>query len=272
MEGGAEMKTILAAVDNSLAGRPVIATASALAKVLGAHVEAVHVRVNGDRTARSAAEAAGISLRSLAGPVVERLVAAGTPDEVVAMAIGARGIAPRRHAMGGTAAAVATELCKPIAIVPPDASVPTLFRRVLVPLEGPLSSTPAPSGIFDLARDTEIDVITLHVLDEDSIPLFTDQPQHEHLAWAREFLARYFPSGLGQVRLETRVGRSEELVPAVAEECGCDVIALGWSQELAPGRAPVVRGTLERSRLPVILVPVQSATDAEQTPALSAQS
>jgi hypothetical protein len=59
------------------------------------------------------------------------------------------------------------------------------------------------------------------------------------------------------VRLETRVGRSDELVPIVAAECGCDLVALGWSQELAPGRAPVVRATVERSHLPVLLVPVR---------------
>ena len=68
--------------------------------------------------------------------------------------------------------------------------------------------------------------------------------------------------GLGTVRLETRVGRIDELVPLVAEECDCDLIALGWSQELSPGRAPVVRGTLERSHRPVLLVPVE-LTNAE---------
>jgi hypothetical protein len=53
------------------------------------------------------------------------------------------------------------------------------------------------------------------------------------------------------------VGRAEDLVAAVADDCGCDLVALGWSQELAEGRAPVVRGTLERSRLPILLVPVR---------------
>lgn len=35
-----------------------------------------------------------------------------------------------------------------------------------------------------------------------------------------------------------------------------DLIALGWSQELAGGGAAVVREALERSRVPVLLVPV----------------
>ena len=51
----------------------------------------------------------------------------------------------------------------------------------------------------------------------------------------------------------------------MAEECGCDVIALGWSQELAAGRAAVVRETLERSSRPLLLVPVQSADSRDAT-------
>jgi hypothetical protein len=128
---------------------------------------------------------------------------------------------------------------------------------VLVPLEGSLSTSLAPRSIVELARGANVDVIALHVHDSDSVPAFTDQPQHEHEAWAREFMARYCPWGIGTVRLETRVGRAAELVPAVADECGCDLIALGWAQELAPTRAPVIRSTLERVQMPVMLLPVR---------------
>lgn len=251
------MKTVLAALDNSLAGTPVLAAARALASLLEARVEAVHVRTNGDRTARNTAQAAGIPLSTVSGPVVERLVQAGQVEDVVALAIGARGTPSGRRPLGGTAAAVATALLKPVIVVPPDAPAREEFRRVLVPLEASLSASLAPRTILELAREATVEAVALHVYDEDSLPPFTDQPQHEQAAWAQEFLARYCPAGLGSVRLETRVGRSDELVPLVADECGCDLVALGWSQELAAGRAPVVRGTLERSRLPVLLVPVR---------------
>jgi len=115
----------------------------------------------------------------------------------------------------------------------------------------------APRAIVELAQGTELDVIVLHVHEEASLPLFTDQPQHEQPAWAREFLRRYCPWGIGAVRLEIRVGRSEELVPLVAEQTDADLIALGWAQQLVPGRAPVVRATLERARTPIMLVPVE---------------
>ena len=69
------MKKVLAALDNSLAGKSLLAAASTFATLLGAEVEALHVRTDGERTARNAAEAAGIRLRATTGPVVERLYA-----------------------------------------------------------------------------------------------------------------------------------------------------------------------------------------------------
>lgn len=258
------MKTVLVALDNSPAGKSVVASALAFAALLDAEVEALHVEVDGSRTARKTAESAGIPFRRATGPVVERLVEAGEEDTVIALALGARGTPAARRPLGGTAAAVATALAKPVLIVPPDADPFPTFRRVLVPLEGTPSTSLAPRAIFELAGDAVIDVLALHVHDLDSIPAFTDQPQHEQRAWAREFLLRYCPWGLGTVRLETRVGRSGELVPLVAEQCDCDLIALGWSRELSSDRAPVVRETLERSRRPVLLVPVQLAVDLDK--------
>jgi hypothetical protein len=251
------MTKVLAALDNSLAGRPILAAGSALAELLGIDFEALHVQVDGDRGARNAAASAGVALRIVEGPVVERLVEAGQADDVAAFVIGARGTPGGRLPVGGTALSVATALLKPVVVVSPDARVPKTFRRVLVPLEGTLSSSLAPRSIVALAG--KIEVIALHVHEEDSIPRFTDQPQHEQAAWAQEFLARWCPEGIGNVKLETRVGRSDMLIPSVADQRGCDLIALGWSQDLAPGRAPVVRAALERSRVPILLVPVVRA-------------
>jgi nucleotide-binding universal stress UspA family protein len=263
------MKSVLAAVDNSLAARPVLATARALAALLDARPQALHIQTNGDRTASSTAEAAGVPLQTVAGPVIERLVEAGETDDVVALVVGARST-PGGRPLGATATAVATALLKPVVVVPPEAHAPETLRRVLVPLEASLPAARAPRAILELAPDATIDVYALHVLEEDAIPLFTDQPQHEHTAWTQEFLARYCPWGVGSVRLETRVGRTEDLVPLVAHESGCDLVALGWARELAPGRAPVVRATLEQSRVPVMLVPVELVPDGE--PATTAAS
>ena len=251
------MSKVLVALDNSLAGKAVVASGRALATLLDADLEALHVREDGGRTARNTAEAARVPLHTVAAaPVVGTLVEAGHADDVVALVLGARGSPVARRPLGGTAAAVATALAKPVLVVPPEADASPSFRSVLVPLEGTSSSSLAPRSIFELAAAAAVDVVALHVHDHHSIPAFTDQPQHEQEAWEREFLQRYCPWGIGTVRLETRVGRAGELIHEVAEQFDCDVIALGWSQELSTGRAPVVRETLERSRRPLLLVPV----------------
>jgi nucleotide-binding universal stress UspA family protein len=253
------MRKVIAALDNSLAATPVLATALALGRMLGAAVEPVHVQTNDDRVARGAAEAAGLTLRTLRGSVVDRLSEVGEREDTAALVLGARGTPLGRRPLGSTALAVAGSLPKPIVIVPPEAKCEPVFRRALVPMEAAVSPALTPRAIVELAEGAELDVVVLHVHEEDSLPLFTDQPQHEQAAWAREFLRRYCPWGISVVRLEVRVGRSEELVPLVAEQTEADLIALGWSQQLEPGRAPVVRGTLERARTPVMLVPVEGA-------------
>lgn len=263
------MRKVLAALDNSLAGKSVLAAASTFAALLDAGLEAVHVQTDGDRTARNSAEAAGIPLETTTGPVVRRLVEAGGSSDVVALAIGARGTPSGRRPLGGTASAVAGALPKPVMIVPPDADPPAAFRRVLVPIEGLVSSSLAPRWLFDPVREAGIDVLALHIHDEESIPAFTDQPQHEQFAWTAEFVRRYCPWGIDEVRLETRVGRIGELIPVVAAESSCDLIVLGWSEELSVSRAPIVAEMLARSSIPVLLVPVELTADLEHALAAS---
>lgn len=257
------MKKILVALDNSLAGKALLAAARTLAGLLDAEVQAVHVQTDGDRTARSTAEAAGIPFQAMRGPVVERLVEAGAASDIVALAIGARGAPSARRPLGGTASAVASALPKPVMIVPPDADPPAAFRRILVPIEGLVSHSLTPRWLFEPAREAGIDVLALHIHDAESIPSFTDQPQHEQPAWAAEFVRRFCRWGIEEVRLEIRVGRIGELVSVVATESDCDLIALGWSQELASARAAVVRETLERAPLPILLVPVSTEGETE---------
>ncbi len=142
--------------------------------------------------------------------------------------------------------------------MPPHARPLETIRRVLVPLEGTTSTSVAPRSIIEIAQGKDIEVLALHIVDTQSIPAFTDQPQHEQTAWAREFLTRYCPWGIGAVRFETRVGATATIIPEFAEESETDLIALGWAQNLAPGRAPVVRATLDRGRIPVMLIYVNS--------------
>ena len=194
------MTRVIAALDTSMAAQPVLRTALALGKALGADVEALHVPVDGDRVPRSTAAEEHVPLRTAHGPVAGALIHAAEEEDVIGLVIGARGSPLGRRPLGSTALVVATSLSKPLVVVPPDARRPGELRRVLVPLEGAGAGSYAPRAIIALAEEAELDVIVLHVLEEESLPLFTDQPQHEHPARVREFLCRYCPWGIETVR------------------------------------------------------------------------
>ncbi len=249
------MSKVIAALDNSAAARPVLATAAALARLLDAELEAVHVIEDGGTTARAVAEAAGVALRTLEGPELGRLVAACQEAEVSAVVAGTRGTPAGRRPAGHVALALIRALSKPVVVVPPQASTPPRLGRILVPLDGTRQTAAALRSTIELARAPDTEVVVLHVLGAPSLPLFSDQPQHEAEVWTREFLARFCPCP-DDVRLEVRVGLAEEAVLRVAAEVGADLIALGWSRDLSPGRAKVVRDALHRSDVPILLVPV----------------
>jgi hypothetical protein len=254
------MNKVIAALDASLAAQPVLRSAIALGNVLGAEVEAMHVQEDGERVPHITAAEHHIDLRVEHGPVVRVLVDTAEAEDVRALVLGARGSPLSGKPLGGTAFAVATSLSKPVLVVPPEARHPGTLRRVLVPLQG-RAATRTPQEIIALVEGVELDVLALHVLGAEALPLFTDQPQHEHPALVDELLRRFCPWGIGTVRFEVRVGRSEELVPLVAEQEDVDVIALGWTQELAADREPVVRAVLDRAHVPALLVPLQTETE-----------
>lgn len=247
------MRKVIAAIDNSLAAAPVLTAGGAVARMLDASLEAVHVVENGHAVAVHHARAAGLPLTTLEGSTVATLVDAAGED-VAALVLGARGT-PGGRPLGGTALEVIRAVSKPVVVVPPRAEPPRRIRRVLLPLQGTLETSMAPAAALHLAADADVNVVVAHVLDEQSLPRFTDQPQHETHAWATEFLARYCPRGLSSVRLELRLGRPEDQILALAEEIDADLVALGWNQHLAPGRALVVRSLLERGPRLLLLIP-----------------
>ena len=252
------MTKVIAAIDDTPAAAPVLATAGALAQLFDAGLEAVHVRRNGHTTATKAAASAGVRLDVPGGDVVESLVAIGSRPDVSTLVLGTRESPSATTPLGSTAIELIGAVEKPVLLVPPRAPALERIRTVLLPLEGTRETSLAPARVLELAHDAAVDVLILHVLDETSLPLFTDQPQHETEAWTTEFLARYCPHGLRSVRLVLRVGRPEETILCVAEETGVDLVALGWNQRLAPGRAAIVRAVLERGRVPILLIPARA--------------
>lgn len=252
------MTTVLAALDNTAAARPVLAVAAALAELLDGEVAAVHAREDRrDRAegAAAAAAAADVPIRFIAGPVTPTLLAAGRAADVVALVLGAHRVGSGRRPAGHVALELAVSLPKPLVVVPPDVPTPSALRRVLVPLDGSPRTAATLEGVMHLAASSPLEIVVLHVYEADAIPLFSDQRQYELEAWAWEFLHRHCPHP-EQVALEVRTGVPGEQVLNVAREDRADLIALGWSQDLSVGHAAVVRGVLERSTLPTLLIPL----------------
>lgn len=253
------MTDVIAAVDNSAAAAPVIATAVRVAELYDATLLALHVREDGVEAAAAAARAAGVELETATGSPAEALVAAARQPAVRSLVLGARGTPGGRRPVGSTALDLITSVGKPVVIVPPDIAHPGRIDSVLVPLDGTRSSAAALAGTIELARGSGVEVVVLHVHEEERLPAFGDHLQHEARAWAEEFIARNCPVPPEEVKLELRVGVPHEHVLDVAGTRGVDLVALGWSQKLAGGRAAVVRETLARSAVPVLLVPAAAA-------------
>jgi len=234
---------VLAAVDNSLAGNPVLVTARALARVLGARVEGIYVVADGEPPPHEAAAAVGVPLRVVTGPVVERLADAGCAEDTAAMVIGARSRPTSPHALGSTALAVLASATKPVIVVPPLGRIAPRITRVLVPLDR-VSASLVPIWPIDSVEGLNLEVIGL--------PADVDEVKD-----AKDLLNRFLPSGIGSIRLESRAGKREDLVALVADELNCDLIAFAWAPEVATSREELVRGAQERSPLPIMVVPAK---------------
>jgi nucleotide-binding universal stress UspA family protein len=251
---------VLAALDQTAAAGPVLAASHEIAHMFGADVEAVHVLQDGAQQVRELAAHHGVPLTELEGSPGPRLAQAlEDDDDPVALVVGTRCLPQGGREIGSTALEVVTTARKPVFAIPPELPTGFAIRRVLVPLEGSLPTSYAPYDALHVPGAEHVEVVILHVLDEESVPSFSDQPQHEWEAYGREFLARYSLWPFEHVRFETRVGHPDQLILPVAQEMECDLIALAWAQELAPGRARIVRETLRRGRIPILLVPVTTA-------------
>jgi nucleotide-binding universal stress UspA family protein len=250
------MTKVLAAIDDSASARPVVATALAVAAALGATAEALYVRENHPPGPRDAADAAAVPFRQVDGDVVDEIAAAAAADDVAAVVVGVRS-SPAAAPAGHVALELMTRLAKPLVVVPPGADPPLALRRVAVPLDGTAETAARVRPALDLATLAGIEVVVIHVCDEDRIPPFTDQPQHETPAFADEFVARYVPGGA--VQLELRVGVPADEVLGAALALDADLCALAWAQGLEHGRARVVKELLAHSPIPLLLLPMSAA-------------
>lgn len=241
---------VLAAIDDARVGAAVADFATHIADLLGADVEAVHVRTGAKEPVLDDAR---MSLRVLEGPVVATLRAEAQAPDVAALVVGARGAPHGPLPAGHVTQELMTSLPRPLVIVPPNGSTRPL-RRVMAALDGSVEAAQALDALIRRARDAGLEVDVVHVLDPQTAPPFEDQSHHWAQAFAREFGARHVPSDGREVEL--RVGGAPDRLLKAANELDADLVALAWRQVLAPGRAAVVQHEVANSSLPVMLVPV----------------
>jgi len=247
------MKRVLAAVDNSAVTRPVLSMARAVASVLGAEVDAVHIAADGHETATSSAESAGLDLRILTGDPGDRLWHEGAEPDVVALVLGMRDHLGGPRPVGHLAASVLRSTDKPVILVPPEAAPPDQLSRVLIALEGSPGRKHALTRTLDVVADAGLELVVVHV--DEEVPRFTDQIQHETAAYASGFFERHLHRNV-DLRIEFRVGAPAREVLSVVDSFGPELVAIGWPHSPDEGRGKVAKEILSRSTVPVMLVPV----------------
>jgi nucleotide-binding universal stress UspA family protein len=253
---GRIMRSVVAAIDGTTASAGVLRVAREVARVLGGDVDAVHVvDERGPNDEQIHVFETEPTLRLLDGPVAPALVSEASRAGVEVVVMGLRRTVGGSRPVGHVALEVIERADTIIVAVPPATPSPYELRTVLVPIQG--RPAEALDRVVRVAQGALLDLVILHVHDERSIPSFEDQPHYDLEAWADEFLARWVPGARHETVMEVRVGSAAEEVVRVSRECGAQMIAIGWDRELAEDRAMVVRATLERSAVPVALLPLR---------------
>lgn len=145
---------------------------------------------------------------------------------------------------------------KPVAVAPRLAVPTRAIDRALVPLDGTAEAAGALTETMRLLSGAGVQLLVLHVFEPSTVPRYWDQPAHAESVWAQHFTSQFHD--VPGVRLQWRTGKPAESVLDVARSEGVDLIALGWRQRLAPGRARTLRRTVADATVPLLIVPVGS--------------
>jgi nucleotide-binding universal stress UspA family protein len=144
---------------------------------------------------------------------------------------------------------------RPVVVVPPGSHPPEHLRTALVAMEGTPGKARALQRSIEISTRAGLEIVVVHVHDEDSVPSFSDQVQHEAEAYATEFFARHL-IGAPQMRLELRFGIPAIEVLAAIESSQAELVAVGWPRSDDPRRGAVAKEILARSPVPVLSVAI----------------
>lgn len=254
---------VMIAIDDHPSNTTTLEVGVALGRALDRPVAATHVAEDDTAQVRDAATHVGIDLQLLSGPVVPRLIEVVAAPEVAVAVVGSGEPARSERPAGHVALALIEATSTPTVLVPPatTAGVDAPLATVLLPLDGAAETEAAVAPTVRLLADADLEVVVVHVLSEQQVPAFLDQTHHDLDAWGREFLARHRVTE-PTPRIVLRAGTPGRSVLEVAGTESADLIVVGWSQDLSPGRAAVVRALLAEAHVPVLLVPVTPAQAA----------
>jgi nucleotide-binding universal stress UspA family protein len=256
--GSLDVTTILAAIDDSDACVPVVATAVAFARAIGAEARALHAGAGATPRPEQEAAAAGVPLVVVDRPPVTAIVEQAASPDVVAVVIAARREPAGSHEPGQTALAVLAQSTKAVLVVPPKEPVRMRPQRAIVPLDGTRAVSAVVRSTIQQLASVGFDIVILHVFDANTVPRFLDKLRDLEI-WAGEFVAHNVQ--VPDVRLELRLGDVADATLDLASAEDPDIIVLGWRQDLSTHRAQIARRLLVETRHPILLIPLPESDD-----------
>ncbi len=243
------MTRVLAFVDDSECAHDVVATADALARVLNASVDLIHVDEGSTRKWSGIPQA-----RHVAGDVIDVLRDGLDEDDVVVGVLGVRA----RETMSKPIGHVAEQLClaasKPIVIVPPGSGQLADPLVAVVPLDGSEATAHAVRPVVELLQDGGAVIVSVHAYDHVSLPPLMSSAEDVRTL-AAEFDAVHLRGRSDSV--EFGVGVAEDTVADLVQRVGADAVIVAWGQKFEPGRAAVIRRLIDID-VRIVLVPVPS--------------
>lgn len=172
--------------------------------------------------------------------------------------------------IGGTARALIQEASLPILLIrshmrriPGARWAP---RRLLIPLNGSPEAAEQTPQVLELAAllDADVDVLNVAVMGAKRPvkagampgPRYEDYAHRDVPAWADEFLRRFCvnqPPGV-ELTMWQSSGDPVDAAMTFSAEHGDDIIVLGWHGHLEGDRARTVKGLVQRTEVPLMLI------------------
>lgn len=262
---------VLAVIGRAGRAEAVLSAGIGLARALGADLQVLHIDPDGRRSdtdvARRLASGLGVPLEVQGGGVAPTVLDETVDADVRLTVTAADAWDEDPTAAGATVRSLLEDATGPVVLLPPPCSpnAADRYERLLVPHDGAAGTAHAIADTMAGLRDAGVEVVLLHVVDDEHTPWCIDQVRWGVETWRREFLARHGDPGCDLVLCS---GDAVERILAAVHDHAADLVLLGWSQDLSEGRADVVRALLQHAPVPIVLTPVDAAAPPAPSPAV----